>query len=265
MASSLGEGVYTKGEEEVAAELREEFIADTIESVQTLDLGLGDVLQDKLSVGDFISQVQRVVLPLRGQAGNYGVRLLGTVAHRFEDYISSVASDHPAFLDDVRKFIDVLTDILEGGFDMNADPAEVVRSLPAKVGGFSVEDVEVRNVEVMLVMLHGTATHFVEREMHQCGYRTTTVTSTFDALPLIVKTKPDLVVISAVMPDLDGIDLAVGLASMPATRNIPTALITSLKPDDPHLQAIPKNMPVIYKGASFGDDLADALESLFLI
>ena len=101
--------------------------------------------------------------------------------------------------------------------------------------------------------------------MQQCGYRITNVTTTFEALPLIIRTKPDMVIISAIMPELSGIDLAVALASMPATRNIPTALITSLDPDDDYLKLLPQAVPVIKKGPSFGDDLAEALSHLFII
>ena len=67
------------------------------------------------------------------------------------------------------------------------------------------------------------------------------------------------------MPELSGIDLAVALSAMPATRNIPCALITSLDPEDEYLKFLPGRVPVIHKGPSFGDDLADALSALFLI
>lgn len=259
-----GDGIYAKGEEGVAIELRDEFIADSADNVRALDVALEDARQGNISMENFVDKSQRVILPLCGQAGNYGIRLLGTVAHRFEDYISNVKPSHPTFVNDIQKFIDTLIDILEETIPFDSDASSVVRKLPVK-STFEVGDIEVRNVEVMLVMLHGTATHFVEREMQQCGYRTTTVTSTFDAMPMIIRTKPDFVIISAMMPELDGIDLAVGLSAMPSTRNIPLALITSLDKDDPHLQFLPQKVPVIHKGPSFGDDLADALENLFLI
>lgn len=259
-----GDGIYAKGEEGVAIELRDEFIADAIDNVHELDVALEEARHGKLPLDEFTKKVQRVVLPLCGQAGNFGVRLVGNVAHRFEDYISNVKSSRASFIDDIQTFIDILIDILEETIPHDEDASVIVRKLPVK-STFEVGDIEVRNVEVMLVMLHGAATHFVEREMQQCGYRTSTVTSTFDAMPMIIRTKPDFVIISAMMPELDGIDLAVGLSSMPSTRNIPLALITSLDKDDPHLQFLPKKVPVIHKGASFGDDLADALENLFLI
>ena len=84
-------------------------------------------------------------------------------------------------------------------------------------------------------------------------------------LKWVLVDKPDLIVLSALMPHLDGIDLAIGLAAMPSTRNTPIAVITSLDPDDERLALLPKKIPVVHKGATFGDDLFKALDSLFLI
>ncbi|MDH5749172.1 MAG: hypothetical protein OEY85_07665 [Rhodospirillales bacterium] len=131
--------------------------------------------------------------------------------------------------------------------------------------GYGMEGIETRDVEVMLVMPEGVASHFVERELRECGYHITTVESTLDAIPAIIRNRPDLVLISAIMPDLGGIDLAIGLRAMPATRGIATALITSLDPDDGYLKLLPMRTPVIHKSASFADDLAKALSQLFII
>ena len=114
-------------------------------------------------------------------------------------------------------------------------------------------------------MLHGAQTHFVEREMQQCGYRVSIVTSTIAALEHAMRARPDMVVISAVMPGLSGIDLTVALSAMPETRNIAVALITSLEPDNEQLAFVPDRVPVIRKGADFGDDLAKALSYHFLL
>lgn len=262
MTAASCEGTYASGVEEVATELRQEFLDELADSVRALDVSLGEVAQGKLDQAAFIEKARRFALPLRGQAANFGVRLLGTIAARMEDYIS--VPPQPRFQGDVQQFIDTIVDVLEEAIPYDADESELVRRLPAK-SAFDLGDIEVRNVEVLLVMLHGTQTRFVEREMQQCGYRTHVVTSVFDALPMAVKTKPDLIIVSALMPELDGIDLAVALTAMPTTRNIPLAMITSLDKNDPHLAFLPEHVPIIQKGASFGEDLANALESTFLI
>ena len=259
-------GIYAHGVEEIVNDLRVEFLEEVAESLRTLELALDASRHGRKPAGELINEVRRFALPLRGQASNFGVRLIGTVAMRMEDYLANVKDAPSGIFDDLQVFMDALSDIAEGRTPMDADASKLVRGLPAKIG-FGPDDItiEARNVEVMLVMLHGTATHFVEREMQQCGYRVTNVAGSFEALALIVRTKPDLVIVSAILPELGGIDLAIALAAMPATRNVPTALITSLDPDDEKLKLLPKQMPVIFKGPSFGDDLFTALDNLFLI
>lgn len=201
---------------------------------------------------------------LRGQAANLGLSLIASVAARLEDYPVGMQQLPPRAFDDLEVFIETLLDIVEGRTPLDTDASAVVRKLPPKVG-FRVGDIEVRDVEVLLVMPYGTAAHFVERELQQCGYRTHTIGNTFDALSMIVRTKPDLVIVGAVMPELSGIDLVMGLHAMPQTRNIPTALITSLPPEDDYLKLLPPDVPIIHKDSHFADDLADALDRLFLI
>lgn len=257
-------GVYAHGVDTIAQELRQEFIDEAKELLVELALLLNGVRNERNSVEELTSAVSRAALKMRIQAGNVGLRLIGTIAHRLEDYMAGVRELPPRAIDDLQIFIDRLEDVVEGRLALDSDASQVVRQLPAKIG-FSESDIEARSIEVMLVMLHGAATHFVQRELQQCGYRVTTVTTVFEAFPMIVQTKPDLIIISAIMPELDGIDLAIGLSVMSATRNIPLALITSLDPGDEHLSRVPKNIPLIHKGPSFGDDLFTALDNLFLI
>lgn len=257
-------GVYASGVEEIVEDLRIEFFDEVAENLRSLALALEDARHDRKAPEDVMDMARRLALKLRGQSANFGARLLGTLAHRMEDYMANMRAVPPRFFDDLQVFIDAMTDVVEGRTSLDADPSKIVRTLPAK-GSFDIGDIEIRDVEVMLVMLHGTQTRYVEREMQECGYRVVNVTSTFEALPMIVRTKPDLVIISAVMPELDGIDLSIALASMPSTRNIPIALITSLDPEDDHLRMLPGVVPVIHKGPSFGDDLAEALSRLFII
>jgi len=255
---------YARGVEEIVDDLRHEFIDELQEDLKILQIKLEEVRNERRDIKEVAADIQKMAILMRGQAENLGLHLISIVAHRMEDYLADVKEFPPRIRDDLVKFADVLSDLVENRIPPDTEARKLVRDLPPKVG-FNVGDIAVRDVEIMLVMLHGIATRFVERELQQCGYRTTTVTSPFAAIPLVVSTRPDLVMVSAVMPDLSGVDLAIGLASMPETRNIPVTLITSLDPEDDYLKLLPQHVPVILKGPSFGDDLADALDRLFLL
>ncbi|MBB4265246.1 hypothetical protein [Roseospira visakhapatnamensis] len=252
--------------EAVLREMRQEFLDEAGDAARDLLLRVEQVRHDTGGdLADVVRIARRHALVLRGQGESLGLSPLATLGHRLGDYLSESRSVVPALiLDDLEVFLEVIVDLVEGRIPADTEQGPMVRGLPAK-RGFAPEDIEVRDIEIMLVMEPGAQTHFVERELQQCGYRTVQIGSTFEALPLIVRTRPDMVIISAVMPGLTGIDLAIGVAAMPETRNVPTALITSLDPDNELLALLPGQVPVIHKGPAFADDLFHALDTLFLI
>lgn len=257
-------GIYAGEFEEVAETVRQEALDEAQELIYELDILLGKAKLDESLIPELKTSAMHTSLTLKKQAGTVGLRLIGTLAFRLENYLNGIKEMPVRGLEDIQLFIDRLSDVIDGRISMDADAANIIRKLPTHVT-FDEDDIEIRNVEVMLVMLHGTASHYVERELKQCGYKVTVVTTVFEAFPLIVRIKPDFIIISAVMPELYGIDLAVGLSAMPSTRNIPLALITSLDADDEQLKFLSASTPIIRKGPSFGDDLFKALDNLFLI
>lgn len=251
---------------EVVAELRQEFVDEAVETLQSLDVTLDSARHAREDEEEFVRLVRRVAHNLRGQAANFEMRTLATVSHRLHDYLADSPNPlPPRAWDELQQFVDLMLILAEGRQPpTDCDPSAMVRTLPRKLG-FDLADIDIRNVEVMLVMPPGIQTRYVERELQQCGYRVSIISDTVAAFSHVIHTLPDLIIVSAMMPNLDGIDLAIALVSMPATRNIPIAVITALDDDDERLQLLPRKVPVLHKGPSFGDDLFRALDNLFLI
>ncbi|CAA7616564.1 response regulator [Magnetospirillum sp. SS-4] len=265
--SDPGSNHHGKAAQEVVEQLRLEFIDELTETLQSLDMAFDAARNGHRDLRGVITDCRRAAVLLRGQAANFTMHRLATVAHRLDEYLTNAPEIAPPRLwDDVIGYFDLMTRLAQGREDIERerDPATLVRGLPAKLG-FDLGDIEIRNVEVLLVMPPGAQTRFVERELQQCGYRVSMMPDSLHAFAMVVQTKPDLVIISAVMPELEGIDLAMALSAMPSTRNIPLAVITSLDKDDESLKLLPKRVPVLFKGASFADDLFKALDNLFLI
>lgn len=250
---------------EVEAEFRQEFHDEFVELLEGLDVELDAARNGRQPAREVIDHVRRLAMRYQGPARHAGYPLAETLLGRLDDYLSELISPlPPRIFDDLQTFLDRLLGVVNQDIDPETDASELVRTLPAKAA-FNVGDIEIRNIEVMLVMTPSVQTRFIERELQQCGYRTVIVASAFDAFQQIVRTKPDLVIISAVMPELSGINLAIALAAMPETRNVPAAIITSLADSDDHLRLLPPHYPVIHKGPNFADDLFAALDRLFLI
>lgn len=250
-------GVITGASAEMIEYMRQDFLDSTGARLAELDQALVE--------GGDVEAMRYFAFETKGQARNFGMTLLSLIAARMEDYLNAI--DHVAdwAQPGIRAFFDALQNVVNGGIDPDADPSIVVRSLPARPRVLGVDDNDTLDVEVMLVMDQTAATGIVEREMQACGYRTTVVTSPFEAFEAAVRTRPDMVIVAAVLEGLTGIDLATALATMPETRNTPVALLTSLDDDDANLSLLPKSVPVIHKGERFGDDLARAMSHHFLL
>lgn len=191
------------------------------------------------------------------------------ISHRFEDYLVDI--DIKGLNDSILAALQVFIDHLSKSLDnfssgILEDISAAMRSLPAKGGfDFNVDDITTTDTEVMLVMEPGIATKIVTKELLECGYRMVNVASTMDALMLIPSMRPDLVIVSRVMPELDGVDLACAVRAMPATRDIPVALLTSEALDSGTLRNLPKDVPIMRKGGNFADDVAEVFVKLGLI
>lgn len=250
-------GQYAGATAEMVENLRQEFVDDTAEKLAEFS-GL------KLEAAN-VDSLRKFVFGVKGEAHNFGLSVLEIVTQRLEGYLENVRDVDDRAKRDIGEFLDRMQEVLDGVIPADANTALIVRDLPVRQSDFNIDEVEARNIEVMLVMLHGAQTRFVEREMQQCGYRISIVTNTFEAFEHAVRLKPDFVIVSAVMQGLTGIDLALALSHMPMTRNIPLAVITSLSSDDESLKMLPETVPIIRKSNSFGDDLAEALAQNFLL
>lgn len=250
-------GVVSGASDEMIEYMRQDFLDGTERKLLAFDRAL--------TTGADLDALRYFAFETKGQARNFGMTLLGLIAARLEGYLNAVDRIADWAVPGIRAFLDTMQGVIDGGVPDDADASLVVRGLPARPRVLGVDDNEPLDVEVMLVMDHNAATGIVERELQACGYRTTVVTSPFEAFESAVRTRPDMVIVAAVLEGLNGIDLATALGTMPDTRNTPVALLTSLDDDDANLGLLPKSIPVIHKGDSFGEDLARALSHHFLL
>lgn len=260
----VANGDFAGASADMIENLRQEYLADLAEEIAGLCDRLSADAGDGGAASKSLVALREFAFHLKGQSHNFGLSIIHAVAYRMQDYFTDLSALGERDSENARAFLDVLTDLVDGTVPSDADPSEIVRSLPAKPG-FDMTDQRALDVEVLLVMPPGTVARLVQRELQECGYRVSTVASAFEALPLVIRTKPNMVIISAVIDELSGTGLATALTSMTETRNIPVALITSFEKDHESLRHLPDSVPIIQKGQNFGDDLADALQYHFLL
>lgn len=186
--------------------------------------------------------------------------LLNVTMHRLMNYLEGMVNPTEGQLQDVQIFSDTISGIIDGSIQHDGwDFSEFVRSLPVR-RPMDIEDLEHLDVEVMVVEGKRSAARIFERELRACGYRVTSVRNPLEAISLAVRIKPDLIIASAELDDISGVDLACAIAAMPSTNKTPFAVLTSYDRSHKALRDLPENTAILNKGSRFGDDLADVLE-----
>ncbi len=246
--------------QDMIARLRREFLDTAEDRLASMDEIVDGVRRGGIGSGDELPDIRRMAHSLKGMGGTFGYPLVSVIAHRLEDYLADSTSLANNIVGDVQTFLDRMRDVVDGVLGAD-DPrtAEIVRELPAKRADFDMEGIHPLDIEVMTVMPKGTATTIVERELKACGYRVVNLESPFEAIEYAVRTKPDMVMFAGVLTGLSGVDLACAFKAMPVTSGIPVTLFTSFSREHSSLQMLKEDVPIIRKGTSFSEDLADAL------
>lgn len=211
---------------------------------------------------DDMARLRRNVQLLGAQAHAADFGIVSMLSHRLEDYLERIDTMADPHGDNVRMFLDKIEGALDGTLEIGKPNAgaELVRELPS-TSKFVHEfgDLEKKNIEVLVIVPDKATGHIVEREMAECGYRVSFAKSSFKGFEIAVRTRPDMVLASGQIDELSGIDLANAFSAMPASKDIPFALLTSNDWGHPSLKALPHSVGLVRKGKHFGDDIADCL------
>lgn len=240
------------------AQMRGEFIDEAGDVLSQFEIIIGNLRSGQEKLEEGLRRLRMLSHNLKGSSGVAGFPLLQLVMHRLEDYLEGSKEIPAAALDDIVVYVDKARMLISEDAE-NITAADLVRQLPAKRGTFEVSDVALPNpVEVLMVIKEKTAGMLFERELRACGMRVTILQNSFQAIEMAVRTVPDYIIVSGVLDELSGIDLACAFSSMPATQKIAVSLLTSMDANSPELKKLPPAVSLIRKN-HFGDDLASAI------
>ncbi|MBT4587786.1 MAG: response regulator [Rhodospirillaceae bacterium] len=236
-----------------------EFIEEAIDTLSTLEITANSMRGSSGSKTEAVSSLQDQCAALQKLSHWANQPLIDLAVRRLIEYILDLDAPTDRQLDDIDAFIDVLRGILEDDIEKTTDQAEFIRSLPVR-RPVDLDDLSHLDIEILLVDPQRSSARIFSRELVSCGYRVTTCQRSFEALELSVRIKPDMVIASAMLDDISGVELGCSLAAMESTALIPFAILTSFNKSHASLKNLPVNSCVLKKGDSFGDDIADALE-----
>ena len=116
------------------------------------------------------------------------------------------------------------------------------------------------DLEILLVTSSRILGRAVEGELTRRGYRVVTVKSSLDVFETAVRTRPDLIIASAIMDGVSGIDLARALQVMRPTSGLRFALLTSFDANHPELRQLPDDVALVHHDRDMDNELTAALE-----
>ena len=245
--------------DEMADRLAIEFRDDVQDRLDLIYHALNSGLKSSQEEVNALLTLKREAAHLRGVGTSFGNPLVSLIAQRLAVYLTGLDGLTEKRIAQLTVFADRMATASER--DRAPDLVEtnhIIKSLPVRYE-FDVTDVEVRDVEIMLVTPTKTVSRFVAKELLGCGYRPLVIHDPIEAIGLAVRMPPDMIIASAVMQGLGGLDLIRAIKAMEPTSHVPAALLTSMDRISLAAHQIPPGMMVIHTGAKFGEDFAAAI------
>jgi len=251
-------GMTAMSDDENERRILAEFVDEVRDTVASLQVLLENMRSRSVPAAEGMITLQRTAHNLKTAGHAVSSPLIKLITHRLTEYVADIKAPTLQQIE-VQIFVDKIQAVLDGDLVDEADAVPVVRSLPAKRANDIDFKIELKNIEVLLVVPEKAMGRIVERELRACGYRTSNVHDAFVALETAARTQPDMIIASMELPLISGIDLICALTSMSVTEDIPCALLTSYDYGSPKLKGLPPRAGIIRKGGKFGDDLAEVL------
>lgn len=245
--------------DDIVARLTGEFLDDAGDRLARAQIALNSLANRPKDTRTLLLDLAREIHNLKGTGKTFGFPTVSLVADRFEDFLEASAEAKPLPVAELQRFADALLDIVEAG--RNPDPdrtASILRGLPAYFE-FDPDSVVGRPGRALVITRARTLGHMLARELANCGYRAQTASDPFEALRFAVAEKPDVVLSSAVLDGMSGIDLLRALRVIRPTQKLPIAVVTSFDAGHPELAGLPKDVVVVRLGKTLADDLAMVL------
>jgi chemotaxis protein histidine kinase CheA len=252
-------------DDQVIARLRQDFLADARDRLDSMEsaaeFAAGSAPADGAQA---LLAIRREAHNLKGLGASFGFPALTMIAHRLEDFAAELSTLSGRYVSDALKFVDCMRDIVDRGRDPDdRRVGEIMRALPAHASP-EFEVGESRQIEILLLVPSQTLRRMLSAELRALGGRVSTVQSPWQWLEMAARTAPDLVISSAIIDQVSGIDMACALRAMSVTERLPIALVTSLGDDHPDLKRLPNDVAIVRLGRSLSEDLGDAVTRLAL-
>jgi len=251
-------GSRVKSADELEVQLRNEFLGDARDRLNSCQCALYAISKEGDRDERSLLTLHHEVHALKSMSASFGFPSIALIANRLADYIVELEEYSERGVSDIQAHLDRLADMVEAGEDLGEKASEVLRGLPQR-RSFEIDEIEMRDVDVLVATPSRAVGHGVGRELAACGYRVTFAHGAIEAFGIAATMRPAIVIAAATLDVLSGFDLLRGLAAMDSTRAIRTAILTSFDDDHPELKRLPLDIGIVHLGDLLRDDLGTLL------
>jgi PleD family two-component response regulator len=244
--------------ETILTQLREDFIESSKDRLTEID----DLISAMMNGGDtseILSDFLRHIHSLKGTGGSFDFAFVTTVSHKLEDYIETAPVLEQRQFKDIQVFVDHIRDTIEAKNDPPEDEIDrIISTLPVTAVEFT-EQPSLKDIGILLVLPKGLQRTIVGKELAACGFHISNADRPTEALASAVVNPPDIIVVSQVMAEMNGVEFSNVLKQIDSTKNCRVIIATSTDTIGASVMNLPAGTAIVRKGKMFSDDLTSCL------
>jgi len=272
--------------ENALARLRADFKARAESVLDDLEEALRQTdFDDSAGLEAFARRLYGDVHSLKGSGGTAGFHFVSKVSHRLEDYLAArdgqiAAADVPA----LHKFMDTIRDSLDGQRPADDSEAQqILASLPAptvpdalgapaeasdahaarqETAPSTATPAAGEDLKALLVGLSKTERAIATRALEIKQVSVTALPTAGEALGAVLRLRPDIVLLSGIMSELNATDFVAALRAMEPTRHARVGIMTSLPRNHAALKRLPPDCRVFRQSGKLIQDIESFLDSI---
>lgn len=234
--------------EMLLADMRFEFVEETRDRLERVE-GQIDLLETRQGKMEYVLlELKRDIHSIKGSAAPFGFPIITKIAHGLEDYLDTTGDQANIAAEDLRIFIDTISDVLDAGEEPDDQLKEMMlKGLPS--GRTQSGKQRLPKGSIVLLMPKGVQRKIIGQELAQLGFTVSILDNPVEAIDTILVLKPDFMITTMIQPRLSGIEMARILSVIDSTAMLKVAILSSTMPDEADTpDDLPDNAIIIHKG-----------------
>ncbi len=259
----INEKEMSELQKKLEIQLRQDFIDDCTQKIENTSDFFENIAEGNGDATDNLLLAMGEIHSIKGMGSSFGYPSITVVAHKMEDFLTHKEILTLENIKDAYIFIDIINGLLKRDTQPSSQEiSDIARSLPSSTQEFGIKEQTQRSIEVLSIMPKSIQQRLIGDELAACGFHVSCLNSSFEAIEFATNTKPDLIVISAIIDSISGVELANIMRAIEVTKDTPIIVVTSFDERRLSEDILPEKVAIARKDKNFTDDLSLCLIEL---